>query len=244
MVHSWDPGSGSGSTAQMCMRPTSGIPRKAGPLPAGLDTLKSLVIVSSKLKDLSALAAAPMGLEELSFSLQEGVLNLDGVGRMSNLHVLILSIGDKETASPIPDLGALRKLRWIGLPFGASQQQLAAIVKSNPRVEILEFPKTEKTLDLTALGELKELRALVLGGVYDNLDAVKNFKSLRFLGISKDSWPESPEKVAEIRAALPDAVVIRIEPLCLGSGWLLLILPLLGFVWLRHERRQQSARAA
>jgi hypothetical protein len=125
-----------------------------------------------------------------------------------------------------------------------SQQQLAAIVKSNPRVEILELPKQEKNLDLTPLGELKGLRGLVLGGVYENLDVVQTFKSLRFLGISEESWPESPEKVAEIRAALPDAVVIRIEPACLGSGWLLLLLPLLGFAWLRHERRHRPARVA
>ena len=73
---------------------------------------------------------------------------------------------------------------------------------------------------------------------------MQSLKSLRFLGISDDSWPESPEKIAEIRAALPDAVVIRIEPACLGSGWLLLLLPLLGTAWLRQERRHRLARAA
>jgi len=219
-------------------------PEKAGPLPAGLEALESLITVESKLSDLSALAAAPAGLEELSFSFQDEFVNLGGIEKMSNLRTLILMIGDEDAVPSMPDLAALPKLRWLGLPFGTSQQQLAAIVKSNPRVEILALPKTEKTLDLAPLGELKRLRGLVLGGVYENLEVVQTLKSLRFLGISKESWPDSPEEVAEIRAALPDAVVIRVEPFCLGSGWLLLFLPLLGSAWLQHERRHRPASAA
>jgi hypothetical protein len=144
----------------------------------------------------------------------------------------------------MPDLAPLRKLRWVGLPPGVNQEQLTAVIKSRPGIEILELPETKKLLDLAPLRDLRHLNGLVLGGVYEDLNVVQSLKSLRFLGISNDSWPDSPEKLAEIRAALPDAIVIRIGTACLGPGWLLLLLPLLGCAWFRHESRVRSARAA
>lgn len=217
---------------------------RSGPLPAGLDGLKSLIIVGSESGDASAPQAAPIGLEELSFNWMDDFPKLDAIEEMTGLRVLILGAGSKDAEPRMPDLSTLQKLRWLGLPPGLTQQQLAAVVKSQPNLEILELLETEKPLDLAPLRELKNLHGLVLGGTYENLDVVQSLTSLRFLGISDDSWPESHEKIAEIRAALPDAIVIRIEPACLGSGWLLLLLPLLGTAWLRHERRYRPARAA
>ncbi len=218
---------------------------KAGPLPAGLDRLKSLVVVvEGELSNISALQAAPAGLEELSFQVEHTISDLDGLEKMSNLRALILAIGDEDSPVSMPDLAPLRKLRWVGLPRGVNQEQLTAIIKSRPGIEILELPEMKKSLDLAPLPDLKNLRGLVLGGVYEHLDVVQSLKSLRFLGISNESWPDSPDKVAEIRAALPDAVVIRIGAGCLGSGWLLLLLPLLGCAWSWHESRVRSARVA
>ncbi|MDH4261306.1 MAG: hypothetical protein OEW16_13525, partial [Gammaproteobacteria bacterium] len=218
--------------------------RKAGPLPAGLHGLKSLVIGTNKMTDLSVLKTAPAGLEELTICNVNESVSLAGLENMSNLRALILMMDKDESAQPLPDLAALPKLRWLGLPPWINQEQLASVVKSLPDLEILQLTETEKPIDLAPLGGLGKLYGLVLGGTYKDLDIVRTLKSLRFLGISEESWPESPEEIAAIRAALPDAVVIRIEPTCLGSGWLLLFLPLLGLAWLRHQRRQPPARAA
>ena len=117
-------------------------PEKTGPLPAGLDSLKSLIIVESKLGDASALQAAPIGLEELSFNWMGDFPKLDTIEKMTGLRVLILGAGSEDAEPPMPDLAAVQQLRWIGLPPGLTQRQLAAVVKSQPNLEIVELLET------------------------------------------------------------------------------------------------------
>jgi hypothetical protein len=54
-----------------------------------------------------------------------------------------------------------------------------------------------------------------------------------------------PDQVAAVQKALPDALVVQVEPFCLGSGWILLLVPV-PFVarWIRRRRSAHVGQAA
>lgn len=213
---------------------------KAGPLPAGLSNLKVLVIFGDNgIKDLKALATAPAGLEELSLVGLAGSPDLAVLGRLTNLRTLILK--KKDEASDLSGLASLQQLRWVGLPRKTTQEQFAAFVTAHPNLAILDMMSNETVEDLSPLTSLKGLHGLVLDGPYKNLDVIQKLTSLRFVGISKELSDKAPDQVAAIRKALPDALVVRVSPFCLGSGWILLLVPVMFAAWLSQRRRWRAS---
>jgi hypothetical protein len=212
---------------------------KAGPLPSGLSSLETLVIFPDDgIRDLAALRDAPAGLEELSLLGLKDVSDLTPLNRLSNLQTLVLMADERLT--DVSSLTSLQQLRWVGLPAATTQEQFAAFVKAHPKLSILDMAGNRGIKDLSPLTSLKNLTGLVLSGTYDNLNVVQGFTSLRFVGISKDLWDESPEQVAAIRKALPDALVVRVSPFCLGSGWILLMIPAWFATWVIRRRGWQA----
>lgn len=209
---------------------------KTGPLPA-MFALKTLVVMDSDdIKDLSSLANVPAGLEELSLLGLKNLTSIAGLERFTALRTLVLW-GD-EGLGDVSSLASLRQLRWVGLPPAITQEQFAAFMSAHPNLEILDLMGTEHVNNLASLSPMKRLQGLVLDGPYVNVDAVQGLTSLRFVGISKKTWDASPDQVAAIRKALPDAIVVRVSPFCLGSGWILLLAPVLAlFWWLRRQPR-------
>ena len=204
---------------------------QAGPLPAGLTGLKTLMIWESGLGDLSALRNAPTGLEELSvIGIEKSVLT-DLSALPPRLRTLILS--GNEELTDLSSLDSLKEVRWVGLPENTSQEQFAVILRTHPGLKILELVEVEGVTDLAPLRELKGLEGLILAGDYENLELLRELKSLRFVGVPKKTLENEPDQVAALRKALPEALVVPVAPMCLGSGWILLLAPaitLFGFV--------------
>ena len=214
-------------------------PATTGPLPKGMRALKSLLLMESEILDASALAAVPGGIEELSLVGCE-MTSLSGLERFSNLRTLILNM------SPgIEDLSALRgmkKLAWVGLPPGITQGQFSVFVAEHPGMKIVELIKCEGITDLSPLQRLTGLRGLVVGqiaGEFTAVDRVDQLKSLEFLGLPIDTFDNDPESLARIRTALPRALVV---PVCLGSGWILLVIPLAALMWIAGSWARRRRR--
>ena len=212
---------------------------QAGPLPAGLDGLESIVVANSKLTDLAALSAAPPGLEELSLVGCKELVDVSGLARFSGLKTVILEGNEKVSA--LPSLANLQQLQWVGLPPKISQKQFAAVIKAHPSLRILEMVGCENVTDLEPLSGLKVLEGLILSGSYKNLEVVPTLKSLRFVGVPADAFEKSPEQVRAIQKALPDALVVPVSGLCLGSGWILLLVPMVAATRLIARRRRRPS---
>jgi hypothetical protein len=208
---------------------------KAGPLPAGLHNLRSIVVVGSTTKDLAALDAAPAGLDELSLLGFDDLADVRALAKWPGLKMLILS-GSKKVLE-LPNLAGLTQLRWAGLPPETTQEQFVAFIAAHRDLKILELAGCEKVTDLAPLRELRELQGLILNGPYQHLEVVRDLKSLRFVGLHKDVFKKSPDQIAEIRKALPDALVVPVSGLCLGSGWILLLIPAVAAARLLAWRR-------
>jgi hypothetical protein len=213
---------------------------KAGPLPKGLKGLRSLMIFGLKAKDISALADAPAGLEELSLLASDTLVDIKGVEKMAGLKTLILNM-NKELADVSP-LAALKGLRWLGLPLKITKEQFAAVIKEHPDLAVLELVGCEGAEDLTPLAGLKGLQSLVLIGPYKNTDVLRGLKSLRFVAYIDPTSKESLAAVEALQKTLPDAMVVPASPMCLGSGWILAVFPAAAIAWLIAARPWRRMR--
>jgi len=177
----------------------------------------------------------PASLEALV--LFDDTLELSRLGDLPRLRTLDLSGGGWRGAS---DLATLRTLRSIGFPGNASQAQFAAVVHAHPDLEAIALLGADSVTDLSPLREARHLRAVALGGRYHDLGVLRDLTSLEFVGLSEDMWKDAPDQVAAVRAALPAAVVVRVTPLCLGSGWILLLVPAALLVMLAGRRKRPA----
>jgi hypothetical protein len=130
----------------------------------------------------------------------------------------------------------MKNLAWAGLPPRISQDQFSAFLNAHQNLMILEMIQCGDISDLSPLRELTKLSALVLAGPQGNIDALRAMKSLTFLGMPGETFEESPEKIAELRRSLPKALVVPAAPLCLGSGWILLLFPIAALIWIGKSR--------
>jgi hypothetical protein len=72
---------------------------------------------------------------------------------------------------------------------------------------------------------------------------VKALKGLRLLVVPPDTFNPPAEEVAELQKALPDTLIVAGKGLCLGSGWLLALVPVVAGAWavaaLRRRKRSR-----
>jgi len=210
-------------------------PDKTGPLPKGMNVLKSLVISSSSMRDASVLTNVPNDLQELSILMCDEFADPAGLARFSGLRTLILNLSPGITDLSV--LQNMKKLSWAGLPPEITQDQFSVFVDGHPDLKILEMVNCENIVDIQPLRKLTGLAGLVFCGYEGDLDALGGLKSLKFLGLQKDAFENSPDTIAEIRGKLPDALVVPAAPMCLGSGWILLLFPLAALIRLWRRRR-------
>jgi len=216
-----------------------------GPLPEGMKALRSLVATEwSGDSTLAPLHNAPPELEELSL-LGARVTDISGVRAFPELRTLLLNHSPNLT--DLRPLAALTKLQWLGLPPKTSQAQFDAIVISHPALKIIDLTSVEGVTDLASLKGLKDLRALILSDTVYDLRALPDLKTLQFVGVgapSKDSAAAVARRVAAVRKALPDALVVPMSPMCLGSGWILLLLPVVALFWCAATRSRPRTLAS
>jgi hypothetical protein len=228
-------------------------PARTGPLPKGMRALKSLLLSDSEILDASALAAVPEGIEELSvvgfLKKNENMTNLKGLERFSNLRTLILNKNPE-----INDLSALKgmkQLTWVGLPPGITQEEFSVFVGEHPAIKIVDLIGCNEITDLSPLQQLTGLTGLIVAqhsGVFDAMDQVDQLKSLEFLGLSSEAFFSDSDEITRIRTALPRALVVPAFSYCLGSGWILLVIPLAALMWIAgswaRSRRRTSPKCA
>ena len=216
-----------------------------GALPPGLVTLKILHLWGTDVKDLSAFGPLPAGLEELSIVMSTQLSDISGLAGLAGLKALTLTGCKKVT--DLSSLAGLQQLQSVGLPSGISQEQFAAFVAAHRNLKVLEIVGCNQVTDLTPLRELHGLEGLILTGSEkeassviaspQNVEVLRSLKSLRYLGISPGSGKEVSPEFAALRRALPDALVVPVAPLCLGSGWILVLLPVVALAAWRGSRR-------
>ncbi len=226
-------------------------PGDAGPLPDGLRNLRSLFVLGGTLEELSVLGDQPR-LEELRFLFCEEGPNSETLDLTALANHPLLKILSFHACPTVVDLSAVRalpKLRWLGLPASTTQDQLEEIVATHPNLTLLDLVWAEEITDLTPATGLRKLQGLLVGTGAPP-DPLYEMKDLKFLAVTveeEDGAMIGEEAFSRLQAELPQTTISRVQPLCLGSGFILLLIPLVGGAWWamrRGERRKPFSHHA
>jgi hypothetical protein len=182
--------------------------------------IEKLNIMSYVKFDLSLLKPL-INLKQLVVSNFDTVENLLMINDHKKLEELTLTGEDFRYGEEINDLP---KLRWITFSTSGTQGDLNSVVEHHPDIEVVEFMKNDTIKSFEPLLKLKKLYGL---SVYFNLtdfETLKSLKTLKYLSLPDEVLNDTIKK-AELQKALPGTKLVATHGVCLGSGWLLLLVP-------------------
>jgi len=142
----------------------------------------------------------------------------------------MLHIGLYNEGGSISDIFKKNKLKRLSLypfidPFMG--QNLKVLQDSFPELESLEFENNDSLFNYRDIKDFKKLKYLTVFGKVGLDSTLYNFNQLRYLSLSDDFLKDSLN-VIKLKKTLPNTVITPNSGACLGSGWLLLIIPIAG----------------
>lgn len=187
--------------------------------------IEKVIIVKSGLLDLSILNPLD-NLKELIISGTDSILNVNLINNHKYLEVL--SGVENENGFDQASV-RLPSLRWFTFSSNVSQAGFDSFINSHPVLEIVEVFENDIISSFAALSGLPRLEGLTVTDTLTDIASVKNLSNLKYLSLP-DSFLDDPVNRAEIRKSLPGTLIVANEGFCLGSGWLLLLIPLIFFI--------------
>ena len=227
----------SGMTALETLMIEDWDPLKTGPLPDNLASLRRIVLLNPVTANLSALGKQP---ELLELNIQEGdsLEDLTLLSRFPDLR--LLSLHDTKKVQDLGPLKHLRHVQWLSLPEDTTQEQLGGIIQDHPNLIFLDLSDCEKVNDLTPIGNLAGLRYLMAPVGNAGPEPLYQMKHLKWLAVAQDKEDQENGLAVALQEALPHTVVVRLLPVCLGSGWILVLMPAMAAVWWMAKRRERK----
>ena len=199
------------------------VPGELLPL-ADLKKLKSLTIAESSLISLSSIEFPP-SLQNLYLINCDTLSDIEALLEMKNLSSLNLTQCERIN-NPGLVMG-LESLQRLSLPPGISHEEFRELPEHLQGLEVVELVDCPDILDLSPLKALPELRILQLQLERDQLSRLEDLNQLELLVLTSEIFEDNPSLVNELRATLPDTRIVPGSGICLGSGWFMLLLPLI-----------------
>jgi hypothetical protein len=200
---------------------------EVGTIPVNTN-LKSITIFGD-FENLSFVYKFP-NLEVLNISNDDQSVNIDAVAQLKNLRIFNLFTDSVTTG--ITALDDLNLLEWITFPSNISDDDLKSFINKHPKIKVAGISNHKKVTDLKPLQSLELLTCLSIYGDTLDIESLYGFDQLKYLGIPKEILYDSTN-FEMLKAKLPETVIVADDiGICLGSGWLLLFIPVLGIVYL------------
>jgi hypothetical protein len=206
-------------------------PDEIGAIPGSLPAIQSIILSQPSISDLTALGPQPdlreLVLYDCDVDAESGVLDISSITRYPRLELLAFRDCDIGDLQPI---GALPRLEWLGLTREFTQEELNQVVELTPHLTVLEFLGEEELTDLTPLTGMGSLKGLMVGSGAP-VEPLLQMDQLTYLGLWPGDGPEESitlEDFELLQARLPETTVTVVAPFCLGSGLILLLVPLVG----------------
>jgi len=204
-----------------------------------LKRLRSLSITDSDIYELSALGTLP-NLKDLNLIACESLTNIKSPANFKSLQ----SIGFTgcEDIEDISIIGEYPSLSRLSLPMNTKQEEFTDILNMQSSLQFLELFYCKNIIDLSPLVGYSDLKVLALldSGSAD-LTTLHKLANLDLL-LLDHTYYEDSLSLAELRNALPGTRIVpgMISGLCLGSGWILLLIPILSLLLLLKTRFRKS----
>ena len=189
-----------------------------------LQELNSVTMAECGITDLSYVEL-PNSVERLFLIECDSLVDLTELNKNSNLHSL--SLAGCDSVSNLELINDLPSLSWLSFPENISQEIFSSILQEQQVLQVIELNNCSGIKDLSILGNQDMLKALRLNQEEIDLTQLESLNHPALLVLNADIFKDAPEEIAALRTALPETEIVPGSGLCLGSGWLLLLLPLI-----------------
>lgn len=141
-----------------------------------------------------------------------------------------LELETKRLGVSISGILKKNKLKWLSISTMDSLllgQKSKVLQDSFPELEYLEFKNNDSLLDYRNFKNIKKLKYLVVNGKVGLDTTLHHLDHLDYISLPYKFLKDSVNMV-KVKKALPNTVIAPNSGACLGSGWLLLLIPLAG----------------
>ena len=165
--------------------------------------------------------------------------NLDEINQHQSLEVLSIAVDEDDYS---PSNFDLPNIRWMTFYENVTQDEFDRFVDHHPKLEVVELFNNSEIKNLDKLSVLDHLFGLTITDTEIDLKTIENLKNLKYLSLPDDFLAEATNREA-VKTAFPGVnITANSGYLCLGSGWLLLLIPLviLFRILMRRKVENQS----
>lgn len=187
-----------------------------------LKNLNSLTIAESSLTSLSSLEL-PKSLQHLYLPACDELRYIQALLEITKLKSL--SLTQCMQITDFQFLNEIEGLHHLSLPPGITQQEFQQLMERQPQLEVLELIDCEGIQDISPLQTVPELRILLLQLEHEQLAGLDLLKQLELIVLESDVFQDNPQWIKQLRSQLPNSRIVPGSGICLGSGWLMLLLP-------------------
>ncbi len=197
--------------------------------------LQSLTLVEPNITDLSFLEQAPK-LINLYVVCCDTLSDIGYLREIPSLNTLGFPFCSRIT--DIQAMNHFHSMMWLSYPTYTNPEEFSQISTFFPDLQVLELIGCEKISDLSAIATMDALQCLIIDLPDIDLTPLSTMSNLGLLVIEEDKFEESANEISGITEALPGLQVLPGGGLCMGSGWILLLFPMLFLIWLFHQRKK------
>ena len=177
-------------------------------------------------------------LKELVITEPDAIINLDLINDHKKLEVFSVT-GDGLDFNPA--LIRLPSLRWISFSLNLTQEEFNSFIETHPDLEVIQLLANDTIRSLQALSGLSKLSGLTLTDTITDIASIKTLRNLKYLSLPYDFLDDSANR-AELQKSLPGTRIVPNEGFCMGSGWLLLLIPLVLIIRFFTGRKNRGFR--
>ena len=202
---------------------------------SGLKKLHSLTIAESDLISLSTIEFPP-SLSKLHLISCD---TLSDISRLADLPDLTrLSLSQCKQLRDVDQLHQLNSLQWLAFPPLISHAGFKKLSEAHTQLEVVELIDCSEIVNMAPLHALPKLNTLILQMEKEQLWLIDSLKQLNTLILTDDLIYDNSEWIKDLRTSLADTEIVPGSGLCLGSGWILLLLPFI--LIFRHYFRHKK----
>jgi len=198
--------------------------------------LSSLCLVNSELISLSDLGELPE-LKELALIDCDTLNDISALSGLSQLNQLSLMACDDLTEISV--LSEIPKLHSLSFPPYASQQQFTDILEHQNSLKAVELIECEEITKLSPLTGLEELISLSIFQEEIDFNSLEQLKTVKLITLDLYHFEDSVPGLYKLKAALPGTHIVPGGGFCMGSGWILILLPVVlgaAAIWRLRKR--------
>jgi len=184
--------------------------------------IESLTILGSNEFNLTLIEPLKY-LKELIINGSDTIENFDLIRNHKNIELLSVTGVKLSNEMFLRDLPGIR---WMTFYEDATQDGFNSFIEYHTYLEVVEINNNDTIKNLQPLSNLGRLYGLTITDTLTDLTTVKSLRNLKYLSLPYNLFNDSIIN-AELQKSLPDTRIVANQGVCLGSGWLLLIIPLI-----------------